>query len=106
MGQAPPLPDIDSLDASADFTPFLRAGVAPEIQRRALRRLWMLDPALSTSDGLLEYGEDFTDAAKAGAIVRTAYRIGKGVVEAAADEPASDAAQAPPREAPDPPRET
>lgn len=108
-GQAPPLalPDIDSLDAGADFAPFLRADVAPEIQRRALRRLWALDPALSVPDGLIEYGEDFTDAAKASAVVRTAYRVGKGLVEAAADDPPpGDVGETPAREGSDPPPET
>lgn len=72
---AEPLADPERLDISADFTVFLRDGVAAELRRTALRRLWTLDPVFSHQDGLVEYGEDFTDSAKAGMAVRTGYRI-------------------------------
>ena len=58
------LPDPETLDITADFTAFLRDGVDPLLRRAALRRLWSLDPIFAFQDGLVEYGEDFTDSAK------------------------------------------
>jgi len=82
------LPDIDSLDESSDFTPFM-AKVVPEVlRRRALRKLWRLNPMFAHLDGLNDYDEDFTDAAALLAEVKTIYKVGKGMVskEPAADE--------------------
>ena len=77
---APPnLPDPEILAADADFSVYLRNGVDGALQRTALRRLWRLDPIFSVRDGLLDYDEDFTDAAKAPAVLRTAWRIGSGL---------------------------
>lgn len=74
------LPDIDSLDADSDFTPFMKKGVSEQLQRRALRKLWLSDPVLANVDGLLDYGEDFTDAAMVVADMKTAYTVGRGMV--------------------------
>ncbi len=76
---APPdLPDIDSLDAESDFTVFMRDGVPDQMRKLALRKLWRSDPVLANLDGLLEYGEDFTDAADVVKNLQTAYQVGKG----------------------------
>lgn len=69
------LPDPEHMDGSADFSVFLRDGIAPALRRAALRRLWTLDPVFSYQDGLVEYGEDFTDTAKAGLSVRMVCRV-------------------------------
>jgi len=74
----PPLPDIETLDAASDFTQFMRPDVPKAIRNAALRRLWGLDPVLANLDGLLEYGEDFTDSAKVVEGLKTAYRVGRG----------------------------
>lgn len=58
------LPDPDSMDVKGDFSVFMQAGVSRALQRRALRRLWSLDPVFANVDGLVEYGDDFRDAAK------------------------------------------
>ena len=70
-----PLPDPEHMDASSDFSVFLRDGVASTLKRAALRRLWTLDPVFSHQDGLVEYGEDFTEGAKANLPVRAGYRV-------------------------------
>jgi len=72
------LPDIETLCAESDFTAFLRDGVPEELRQAALRRLWRLDPVFANLDGLLEYGEDYTDAATVVAKLKTAYRVGQG----------------------------
>ena len=89
------LPDIDSLDKESDFRVFMRDGVPEQLRNRALRRLWRLDPAFASVDGLLEYDDDFTDAALAVEAVQTVYKIGKGMRkddEAETAENATDAA--------------
>jgi hypothetical protein len=101
---APPLdlPDIASLDAASDYKPFLQPGVPPELRRDALRRLWRVNPIIGSLDGLDDsyVTQDFTDSATVVGDLRTAYRIGRGMVEAlaeAAEAPASAAAgDAPP----------
>ncbi len=55
------LPDIESLTAESDFTVFMRDGVPAELRRLALRKLWTSDPVLANLDGLVDYGEDYTD---------------------------------------------
>lgn len=84
---APELPAVEGLDSQSDFTPFLHPQVAPDLRRRALDRLWRLDPLFSRVDGLDDYAGDFTRPAGAAAVA-TAYRIGRGLAEAAdKDEP-------------------
>lgn len=74
------VPDIETLDSESDFSVFLGEGVPEEIQRLALRKLWRLDPVLANLDGLVDYGEDFTDASTVVEGLRTAYRVGKGLL--------------------------
>jgi hypothetical protein len=86
------LPDIDSLDENSDFSAFMRNGVPEALRNRALRKLWQTDPAFNVVDGLLEYGEDFTDIAAIAETVQSVYKVGKGMVDEAgdADEPDED----------------
>jgi Protein of unknown function (DUF3306) len=76
----PDLPDPESLDAASDFKPFLRPGVPVETHRAALRRLWRLDPFYSRHDGLTDYAEDFSKQPALEGI-RTAYRVGRGLLD-------------------------
>lgn len=80
------LPDIESLNADSDFRPFLRKGVSEQLQRRALRKLWLSDPVLANVDGLVDYGEDFTDAATVVENLKSVYTVGKGIVAKPAQE--------------------
>lgn len=75
------LPNPDELDAKADFKPFLQAFVPERLRRRALRRLWTLNPVLANVDGLVEYGEDFTDSATVVEGLQTTYQVGKGMLK-------------------------
>ena len=54
------LPDIGSLTAESDFSLFMAQGVPAELRRRALRKLWSLDPQFLAADGLGDYVEDYT----------------------------------------------
>ena len=73
------LPDPDSLAEGDDFSVFLKRTVPERIRVRALRRLWTTNPVLANLDGLIDYGEDFTDAATVIENLQTAYRVGEGM---------------------------
>lgn len=94
------LPDPDTLDASSDFSQFMRPGVPLDLQRRALRRLWKINPIISTPDGLDDYYivNDFSDASTVVADLKTIYRVGQGMIAAIAEEE-REAAPAAPSEA-------
>lgn len=74
------LPDPDSLALGDDFRAFMTKAVPDRIRRRALRRLWITNPALANLDGLIDYGEDFTDSATVIENLQTAYQVGKGMM--------------------------
>ncbi|MGF1551844.1 MAG: DUF3306 domain-containing protein [Paracoccaceae bacterium] len=105
------LPAPESLGAGDDFAAFMRAGVPDWLRRRALRRLWLTNPALANLDELVDYGEDFTDAATVVENLQTAWKVGRGYArddEAEAEAPEAGeetpgdeapAADAPPPEA-------
>ncbi len=73
------LPDPDSLGLGDDFKAFLGEAVPARIRTRALRRLWTSNPVLANLDGLVDHGEDFSDAAMAVPGIQTAYQVGKGM---------------------------
>jgi hypothetical protein len=83
--RTPALPDPATLDASADFSVFLGREVPIETHRAALRRLWRLDPFYNRLDGLSDYSEDFTDQARVVRDLRTAYKVGRGMLEQTGD---------------------
>jgi len=87
------LPDIDVMDDSSDFTVFLQAGVPETLRRRALRKLWRVNPVLANLDGLNDYDEDYTQMAALGKGMKTLYQIGKGFVTDEQDEVADNEAQ-------------
>ncbi len=75
------LPDPDNFEEGDDFKAFM-SGVVPErLRRRALRRLWTTNPTLANLDGLIDYGEDYTDSATVVENLQTAYQVGKGMLE-------------------------
>ena len=74
------LPDPDTLNRGDDFSAFMAEAVPDRIRRWALRRLWGTNPALANLDGLLDYGEDFTDKTMVIENMQTAYQVGKGML--------------------------
>lgn len=84
------LPDPDSLKPGDDFRAFMASAVPARIRNRALRRLWTSNPVLANLDRLVDYDDDFTDAAMIPTILKTGYRVGRGWL----DEPDEEAAEA------------
>lgn len=75
------LPDPDTLSPGDDFAAFMQRAVPERLRRRALRRLWASNPVLANLDGLVDYSDDFTDAATVLPDMRTAYEVGRGMYE-------------------------
>ncbi|MCG3266560.1 DUF3306 domain-containing protein [Yoonia sp. I 8.24] len=74
------LPDPDQLVAGDDIKGFMLRNVPDHLRRRALRKLWRLNPVLANVDGLVDYGQDFTDNAMVVESLQTAYQVGKGMM--------------------------
>lgn len=75
------LPDPDTLELGDDIKGFMNKAVPDRLRRRALRRLWRLNPVLANVDGLVDYGGDFTDSATVVENMQTAYQVGKGMLK-------------------------
>jgi hypothetical protein len=82
------LPDPDAMEKGDDFSAFMTSTVPARIRNRALRRLWISNPVLANLDELVDYGEDFTDAATVIENLQTAYQVGRGFMR---DEDYADA---------------
>lgn len=74
------LPDPDTLEAGDDVSVFMKDVVPARLKTRALRRFWRLNPVLANLDGLVDYGEDYTDAAMVVENMKTGYQVGKGML--------------------------
>lgn len=74
------LPDPESLAPGDDIRAFMEKAVPEHIRRRALRGLWRRNPVLANLDGLVDYGDDFTDSALVSDALQTAYQVGRGMV--------------------------
>ena len=90
------LPPVESLEKDSDFSVFMHEKVPDALRRRALRRLWRVDPVFAHLDGMNDYDEDYTDAALVVEGLKTVYQVGKGMLredpeaKEAADEAAPD----------------
>jgi len=93
------LPDPDQMQPGDDFSAFMKSVVPERIRRRALRRLWLSNSVLANVDGLVDYGEDFTDAATVIENLQTAYQVGKGMLSHVEALAAQEEAAAEPGEA-------
>lgn len=83
------LPEPETVESPEDLRAFLKADLPARLRRRALRHLWRLNPVLANLDGLIDYGEDYTDGATVVEALQTAYEVGSGMmrrVEALAAE--------------------
>lgn len=93
----PDLPDIASLGPDSDYGAFLQDGVPADLRAQALTKLWASDPGLMAPEIMDLHMHDYGEPALAEA-VKTAWRFGKGVIDAAdlAAEAEDEAAATPP----------
>lgn len=95
------LPDPEEMERPEQVQELLKAAVPQRLKSRALRRLWRLNPVLANLDGLVDYGEDFTDAATVVENLQTAYQVGKGMLKALVEDDDRDIAAPGPEETPE-----
>ena len=58
------LPDPETITEESGLERFLNGeGLPGRVRQMALRRLWRLNPLFGVIDDMVEYGEDYTDAA-------------------------------------------
>lgn len=82
------LKNPDLLEPGDDFSAFMREAVPQHIRRRALRRLWRSNPVLANLDGLNDYDTDFTGDTVAPGALKTAYKVGVGLLRESGREAA------------------
>ncbi len=75
----------ESYDRPEELRAFLSAALPQRFKTRALRRLWRLDPVLANLDGLVDYDQDYTDAATVVKDMPTVYRVGRGMFDRIAE---------------------
>ncbi|MGF1444986.1 MAG: DUF3306 domain-containing protein [Pikeienuella sp.] len=97
------LPDPDTLAPGDDVRGFMAEAVPARLRNRALRRLWRGNPVLANLDELVDYGDDFTDAATVVENLASAWQVGRGYLRAPVEAdpaPAPSVAAAAPPDAP------
>lgn len=78
--------DPDEMKAGDDFSAFMDSAIPQRLRNRALRKLWLTNPALANLDMLVDYGDDFTDKGGIVEDIVTAYKVGKGYFNELAEE--------------------
>jgi hypothetical protein len=72
------LPDPNDVEEEAALDRFFDGKTPERLRQMALRRLWRINPLFGVVDDMVEYGEDYTDAATVIDGMQTAYQVGKG----------------------------
>ena len=72
------LPDPAEIEEEAGLDKFFDGKTPERLRQMALRRLWRINPFFGLVDEMVEYGEDYTDAATVIEGMQTAYQAGKG----------------------------
>ena len=80
------LPDPETIDDEEGLSRFFDGQVPDRLRQIALRRLWRINPLFAVVDDMVEYGEDYTDAATVVDGLQSAYQAGKGYMEKLARE--------------------
>ena len=75
------LPDPAHCTDSKQLDGFFDGQIPDRLRQLAMRRLWRLNPLFRFADEMVEYGEDFTDAATVIPNMQTAYKVGKGYLD-------------------------
>ena len=88
------LPDPNDITEEAGLDRFFDGKTPERLRQMALRRLWRINPFFGIVDDMVEYGEDYTDAATVIDGMQTAYQAGKGYLKKAiSPEEADEAAE-------------
>jgi hypothetical protein len=79
------LPDPEDVTEETGLDRFMSGDLPERLRQMALRRLWRLNPMFGIVDDMVEYGEDYTDAAVVIEGMQTAYTAGKGYASKAVE---------------------
>ena len=74
------LPAPETLETPEAVRNFLKSALPMRLRNRALRQLWGMNPTLANLDGLVDYADDYTDAAMVVPDMKTTYQVGKGML--------------------------
>ena len=86
------LPDPEAVTEESVLEQFLNGkGLPGRVRQMALRRLWRLNPLFGVVDDMVEYGEDYTDAATVIEGMQTAYTVGNGYAKEVVEPEEADA---------------
>ena len=77
--------DPEAIEDAEKLDNLLQDQFPDRIRQMALRRMWRLNPLFRFADEMVEYGEDYTDAATVIEGMQTAYQVGKGYLQKAFD---------------------
>jgi hypothetical protein len=86
------LPDPNDITEEAGLDRFFDGEIPERLRQMALRRLWRINPFFGIVDDMVEYGEDYTDAATVIDGMQTAYQAGKGYLKKAISPEEADEA--------------
>ena len=86
------LPDPNDITEEAGLDRFFDGKIPERLRQMALRRLWRINPFFGVVDDMVEYGEDYTDAATVIDGMQTAYQAGKGYLKKAISPEEADEA--------------
>ena len=75
------LPDPAEIEEETGLDKFFDGKTPERLRQMALRRLWRINPFFGFVDEMVEYGEDYTDAATVIEGMQTAYQAGKGYLQ-------------------------
>ena len=84
------LPDPNDVDEEAGLDSFFDGKIPERLRQMALRRLWRINPLFGIVDEMVEYGEDYTDAATVIDGMQTAYQAGKGYLKKVVEDGEDD----------------
>ena len=79
------LDDPETIEDESRLDALLEGKFPDRIRQMALRRMWRLNPMFRFADEMVEYGENYTDAATVVDGMTTAYQVGKGYLQKAFD---------------------
>ena len=79
------LANPEEIEDEAGLEAFMENGLPDRLRQMALRRMWRLNPLFRFADEMVEYGENYTDAATVIDGMTTAYQVGKGYLQKAFD---------------------
>ena len=84
------LPDPNDITEEEGLDRFFDGKIPERLRQLALRRLWRINPFFGIVDDMVEYGEDYTDAATVIDGMQTAYQAGKGYLKKAIESGEED----------------